>query len=328
MENFSLLKGTDTLKNSRETLNNNMMSLRSLSSGTAFPTDNLSEGMLCYRTDLKRLYQYQANGSWSTDVAMSISGNANTANSAGTAANADHADTADTADVCTGNAATATTAENCTGNSATASKLKSAVSINKVSFDGSKNIEIPVGVKTVNGIEPTADGDVVVDTAGLSAGLKRVETMVNSSIAGLSVSGNTITCTKHDGTTFTITISSENPCAICSTAANTASKVVTVTSGTFALSKGVMLVVTFSKSIGSWPSSSVTKTKVTLNVNSTGAKNILCGIQPQNTSEYFMTLNSYLPAGTYMFFYDGTQWQLMGQYPARNSYNDPNSGGT
>lgn len=168
MENFVLPEGTDTLKDSRELLNNALLTVRSLSSGTAFPTDNLSAGMLCYRTDLKRLYQYKEDGSWAADISMSISGNANTANSAGTAASADHADTADT---CTGNAATATTAasaDKCTGNSATATALKTARSINGVSFDGSKNIDIPVGVKTVNGIEPDANGDVLV--AGMPIG--------------------------------------------------------------------------------------------------------------------------------------------------------------
>ena len=168
MENFVLPEGTDTLKDSRELLNNALLTVRSLSSGTAFPTDNLSAGMLCYRTDLKRLYQYKEDGSWAEDISMSISGNANTANSAGTAASADHADTADT---CTGNAATATTAasaDKCTGNSATATALKTARSINGVSFDGSKNIDIPVGVKTVNGIEPDANGDVLV--AGMPIG--------------------------------------------------------------------------------------------------------------------------------------------------------------
>lgn len=165
MENFNLLDGSDTLKASRDTINNNLLSVRSLSSGTAFPTDNLSVGMLCYRTDLKQLYQYTEAGSWTADIAMSISGNANTANSAGSAANAKHADTADT---CTGNAATATTAGTCTGNSATATKLQTPKTINDVSFDGSENIDIPVGVMTVNGIEPDANGDVVV--AGLPVG--------------------------------------------------------------------------------------------------------------------------------------------------------------
>lgn len=159
MENFNLLDGSDTLKASRDTINNNLLSVRSLSSGAAFPTDNLSVGMLCYRTDLKRLYQYQENGSWSADIAMNINGNANTANIAGTAATANRATVADS---CTGNSATATTAETCTGNSATATKLKSARNINEVAFDGTTDITIDVGVKTINAVSPDADGNIAL----------------------------------------------------------------------------------------------------------------------------------------------------------------------
>ena len=192
MENFNLLDGSDTLKASRDTINNNLLSVRSLSSGTAFPTDNLSVGMLCYRTDLKRLYQYQENGSWSEDIAMNINGNANTANSAGTAHRATVADS------CTGNSATATTAETaetCTGNSATATKLKSAISINNVAFDGTKNINIPVGVKTVNGIEPSADGDVVV--AGVPIGFEYISFNPNIPTGSIPLLGGTFSRTAY-----------------------------------------------------------------------------------------------------------------------------------
>lgn len=195
MENFNLLDGSDTLKASRDTINNNLLSVRSLSSGTAFPTDNLSVGMLCYRTDLKRLYQYQENGSWSADIAMNINGNANTANSAGTAATANRATVADS---CTGNSATATTAttaETCTGNSATATKLKSAININNVAFDGTKNINIPVGVKTVNGIEPSEDGDVVV--AGVPIGFEYISFNPNIPTGSIPLLGGTFSRTAY-----------------------------------------------------------------------------------------------------------------------------------
>jgi hypothetical protein len=192
MENFNLLDGSDTLKLSRDMINNNLLSVRSLSSGTAFPTDNLSDGMLCYRTDLKRLYQYQENGSWSADIAMNINGNANTANNAGTAATANRATVADS---CTGNSATATTAETCTGNSATATKLKSAISINNVAFDGTKNINIPVGVKTVNGIEPSEDGDVVV--AGVPIGFEYISFNPNTPTGSLPLLGGTFSRTAY-----------------------------------------------------------------------------------------------------------------------------------
>ena len=195
MENFNLLDGSDTLKASRDTINNNLLSVRSLSSGTAFPTDNLSDGMLCYRTDLKRLYQYQENGSWSADIAMNINGNANTANSAGTAATANRATVADS---CTGNSATATTAETaetCTGNSATATKLKSAISINNVAFDGTKIINIPVGVKTVNGNAPSADGNV--DIAGVPIGFEYISFNPNIPTGSLPLLGGTFSRTAY-----------------------------------------------------------------------------------------------------------------------------------
>lgn len=47
MEQFQLLEGDRTLKASREQINNALSTVRSLSSGTAFPTTNLSDGMLC-----------------------------------------------------------------------------------------------------------------------------------------------------------------------------------------------------------------------------------------------------------------------------------------
>ena len=76
MENFNLLDGSDTLKASRDTINNNLLSVRSLSSGTAFPTDNLSVGMLCYRTDQNRLYQLTdvSSQSWTDKIQMNING--------------------------------------------------------------------------------------------------------------------------------------------------------------------------------------------------------------------------------------------------------------
>lgn len=81
MEQFQLLEGDRTLKASREQINNALSTVRSLSSGTAFPTTNLSDGMLCYRTDHARLYQLTdaANNIWTDRIAMSIAGTAATA---------------------------------------------------------------------------------------------------------------------------------------------------------------------------------------------------------------------------------------------------------
>lgn len=83
MQNFDNIPSTDTIVNSRQELLNNDLTIMSCSSGTSFPTTNIQQGMLCFRTDLSQLYQLKdltptwvslctinANGS------VSISGNA------------------------------------------------------------------------------------------------------------------------------------------------------------------------------------------------------------------------------------------------------------
>ena len=81
MEQFQLLESDRTLKSSREQINNALLTVRSLSSGTTFPTTNLTDGMLCYRTDHNRLYQLAdaANNIWTDRITMSIAGTASTA---------------------------------------------------------------------------------------------------------------------------------------------------------------------------------------------------------------------------------------------------------
>ena len=187
MEDFTLLQGTDTLKDSKDILNNNMLSLRSLSGGSAFPTDNLYEGMLCYREDLKRLYQYQANGSWSDKISMNISGSS--AECTGNSATATRASVATTAEACSGNSATAKTAEACTGNSATATKLAMPRKINETSFDGTRDISINVGVKTVNGNAPSDNGNV--DIAGVPVGFEYISFNPNIPVGSLPLLGGT-----------------------------------------------------------------------------------------------------------------------------------------
>lgn len=69
MEDFSLLRGDQTLSSSRVQINNALSSVRSLSAGTTFPVDNLHEGMLCYRTDKKMLYQYDGQA-WQEEIKL------------------------------------------------------------------------------------------------------------------------------------------------------------------------------------------------------------------------------------------------------------------
>lgn len=102
---------------------------------------------------------------------------------------------------------------------------------------------------------------------------------------------------KQDG----ITGATANRFGTCATAAATAAKTVSITAGTFSLETGAKVTVKFTnKNTAGTP---------TLNVNSTGAKNIF-----HNGAKITTGGNKALLAGTVEFVYDGTQWQLIGNY--------------
>lgn len=87
----------------------------------------------------------------------------------------------------------------------------------------------------------------------------------------------------------------------CGVGAGTAAKTVSVTAGTFALAAGSRITVKFTYAN--------TANSPTLNVNSTGAKNIFHqGVQITSGE------NKSLLAGVVDFVYDGTQWHLIGNY--------------
>lgn len=193
MENFVLPQGTDTLRDSRELINNALLTVRSLSCGTSFPTDNLTEGMLCYRTDQGKLYQYTASGTWSDTI--SLQANSATNDSYGNKLNASNYATLDSTQTVAGqktftampvlstgclipvidsvkfyngtpNKIVATlSGTQYSGNANTATsagKLTTAVKINGVSFDGSTDVSIDSGVMTVNGEAPDENGDITI----------------------------------------------------------------------------------------------------------------------------------------------------------------------
>lgn len=87
----------------------------------------------------------------------------------------------------------------------------------------------------------------------------------------------------------------------CSTAASTAAKTVSITSGTPTLETGLRVTVKFSNAN--------TASTPTLNVNSLGAKNIFHKGTQITTGD-----NKSLLTGTCDFVYDGTQWHLVGNY--------------
>ena len=114
-----------------------------------------------------------------------------------------------------------------------------------------------------------------------------------SSGAGNFADGTNITLTTNSAA---LTISS-NRYGACSTAAGTAAKDVTI-AGTFTLEAGAMAVVNFAnKNTASSP---------TLNVNSTGAKNIFLG-----SSQITTGANKGALKGLCFFVYDGTQYRLV-----------------
>lgn len=100
---------------------------------------------------------------------------------------------------------------------------------------------------------------------------------------------------KQDG----VTGATINRFGTCNTASGTADKLVSITTGNFTLEEGAKVTVKFADVN--------TAVSPTLNVNSTGAKNIF-----HQGSQITDDENVALLSGTVDFVYDGTQWQLVG----------------
>ena len=170
MQKYKEINGNDYVKDSRTTINETMQSIQSMNSGTAFPTNNLFEGMKCYRTDLKKTYTLTdvENNTWVEDAHATLSDEATHAASAtkldtarslnlGGAVTADAATFDGTADA-TINVKTldatklkGTAPVNTTGNAATATKLATPRTLSltgkasgSATFDGSANASINV----------------------------------------------------------------------------------------------------------------------------------------------------------------------------------------
>lgn len=60
MANLITLQGSDPIKGSRETINQNFIAVMSDFAGTSFPTENLAVGMTFYNTDEKKTYRLTA----------------------------------------------------------------------------------------------------------------------------------------------------------------------------------------------------------------------------------------------------------------------------
>lgn len=195
MEQFTLLEGDHTLKDSRELINNALLTVRSLSAGDAFPTTDLSEGMLCYRTDLKRLYRLSdaEEGIWTDKLPADLDGTADTAGAVAWA-NVTGKPSAYPAESHTHSYAGASSAG---GAATSAVKLATARTINGISFDGTKNITI------VNSVAQGGTGASTAENARTNLGL-------STAVTAASISGKTITLTLANGTTQTLTTQDTN----------------------------------------------------------------------------------------------------------------------
>lgn len=173
MQKYKEINGNDYVKNSRTTINETMQSIQSMNSGTAFPTNNLFEGMKCYRTDLKKTYTLTdvENNTWVEDAHATLSDEAT-------------------------HAASATKLQ-----TARSLNLGGAVTADAATFDGTANATINVktldatklkGTASVSTTGNAATATKVVATAAAGASANIAEaTMASNDLARIRVSGAT-----------------------------------------------------------------------------------------------------------------------------------------
>lgn len=173
MQKYKEINGNDYVKNSRTTINETMQSIQSMNSGTAFPTNNLFEGMKCYRTDLKKTYTLTdvENNTWVEDAHATLSDEAT-------------------------HAASATKLQ-----TARSLNLGGAVTADASTFDGTANATINVktldatklkGTASVSTTGNAATATKVVATAAAGASANIAEaTMASNDLARIRVSGAT-----------------------------------------------------------------------------------------------------------------------------------------
>lgn len=171
MQKYKEINGNDYVKNSRTTINETMQSIQSMNSGTAFPTNNLFEGMKCYRTDLKKTYTLTdvENNTWVEDAHATLSDEAT-------------------------HAASATKLD-----TARSLNLGGAVTADAATFDGTANATINVktldatklkGTASVSTTGNAATATKVVTTAASGASANIAEaTMASNDFARIRVSG-------------------------------------------------------------------------------------------------------------------------------------------
>jgi len=187
----------------------------------------------------------------------------------------------------------------------------------KATSSASTTTTIAADAKTDTlGLEAGANVTLTADATNDKITIAATDTVTTVTVTGsgnaitdITASSGALTATK--GTTFLtehqtikqdgVTGATVNRFGTCSTAAGTAGKEVSITTGTFSLETGAKVTVKFSNAN--------TANSPTLKVGTTDAKNIF-----HKGSQITTGGNKALLAGTCEFVYDGTQYHLIGNY--------------
>lgn len=159
------------------------------------------------------------------------------------------------------------------------------------SSGNAQTITIPDNNTTYTFGQGSTNGTISVTPSGGSA--KDVAVKGLGTVAYINKGTSTSTYLRNDGTWATPPNTNTIPSAICTTAAGTAAK-------TASCSNYVLLAKSYIQVIIGTSNSS--QTALTLNINGTGAKNIYINGSASSTSNYT------LPAGSYLVYYDGTNF--------------------
>ena len=162
MQKYKEINGNDYVKNSRTTINETMQSIQSMNSGTAFPTNNLFEGMKCYRTDLKKTYTLTdvENNTWVEDAHATLSDEAT-------------------------HAASATKLQ-----TARSLNLGGAVTADAATFDGTANATINVKTLDATKLKGTASVSTTGNAATATKVVTTAATGASANIAEASMGGS------------------------------------------------------------------------------------------------------------------------------------------
>ena len=219
---------------------------------------------------------------------------------------------------------------NLTGDTVTPETLLANVTAHNAAGDQIVGTLIPVN--SVNNILPDETGNVDindyvsdVDVSGLNImvsfkdGKSKTFTTQDTTYSNATTSAAGLMSAEDKTKLNGLSSGGSGACyGTCSTATKTAAKVATISNGTFSLTAGMIVAIKFSNAVTS--SSNGSSSALTLNVNSSGAKNII------GNDGSKITLWHSLPAGTYFFGYDGTQWKIPDN--PKIGYTDWNNAGT